>query len=200
MQKSTRRHSTIEIKYRGPLSKAQSQRLFTYLQKHGSFIKTEHEKAFYFESTAFPSIGDFKWGIARMSFKVTGRYIILRLKDGNAAANKREEFEVRILRSQLSNLCYIFYRLGMKDVFFRPALRHEYQYGQLTIIVKQKCIMGDHFEAQLKDESKAVKEALHQFIRELRLRCWTSTEYKDRITTLMKKAPAISILQVPNIQ
>src|SRR5262249_25117810 len=135
-----------EIKYRGPLQNAQVARLTKFLLKHGRMLKHEHEKAFYFESTAFPSIGDFKWGTARISVKVEQKAAYLRLKEGNPASSAREEYKVKVQKSQLANLMYILHRIGFIEGFYRPSLRRDYKYGNLIVTIKTECVMGDHFE------------------------------------------------------
>lgn len=186
--------SSVEIKYRGPLAKADIKKLDMHFKQYGSFIKAAQENVFYFESTAFPSIGDFKWGVARVSIKCGKKNIHLRLKDGNAAAHKRQTFTVRVAKSQAVNLVYILDRLGMHEAFYRPVFRREYHYNNLIIIIKQRCVMGDHFEIKLKDDSPQALKELEWFLNKFRLRCWTQTQYKNRITKLMKTSPAIPIL------
>lgn len=188
--------STIEIKYRGPLSNSGIAALKKYLQGHAHKIKQENESVYFFESTVFPSIGDFSWGTARLSFKISGPFIFLRFKEGNAAASKRKNYTSKIKRSESKNLFYIFFRLGLTHAFYRPALRTEYKLGSLLIIIKQQCVMGDHFEIQIENESVTVKKELMLFLKKFQLRCWTETEYKNRITKLMKTSPAISLLDV----
>jgi adenylate cyclase class IV len=189
-----RPRARLEIKYRGPLTTGQIARLLKFLKVKGTCIKVEEEHALYFESTAFPSIGDFNWGIARISVKTHKRTISLRLKEGNAGNHKRQEYEIRMSKSEAPNLFYILHRLGLTEAFYRPAFRHEYRLGNLFIIIKQKCVMGDHFELQLQSDSKESYIELLNFQKKFKLHCWTEKEYKTRITKFMKTSPAIHVL------
>lgn len=189
--------ATLEIKYRGPLTARNVNLLLQFLKTEAILRKAEHDQVLYLESTAFPSIGDFNWGVARMSIKIAHTTIRLRLKEGNAANHKRDEYEIRLPKSQGSNLLYMLHRLGLTEAFYRPSFRQEFKYGNLIIIIKQQCVMGDHFEVQLQNDLKASHIELHHFLKKFGLVCWTELQYKTRITKLMKTSPALPILDAP---
>ncbi len=184
-----------EIEKRGPLSSNQLDRLTIFLEKEGVLVKQESEKVIFFETKNFPSIGDFKSGLARISLKSDKKESYIRIKEGNPSATTRSEYSVRLNTDDISNMIYILSRLGLTHGFYRPTNRKDYQYANLTISIKTNCVMGDHFEIELNDVNLDLEEEIQNLLHRIELNFWTTEEYKYRIQNLMKTNPAINIIE-----
>lgn len=134
-----------EIKYRGPLNSRQLKELSEYLTHKGKLIESNNEKVVFFDTSIFPQIGDFVTGFSRVSLKSDKRGAVLRIKDGNPSDPERNEIGVDIKEKDCASLVYILNCLGLKYGFYRPVKRERFVLGNITVSIKTKCVMGDHF-------------------------------------------------------
>lgn len=184
-----------EEKYRGHLIKKQLEQLQKYLNKKGKLIRSNTELVVYFDTSIFPQIGDFVTGFSRVSLKSTPHRAVLRIKDGNPSDSTRKEIVVAIKKKDCQSLLYILNQLGLKYGYYRPAYRQDFLLQKIIISIKTKCVMGDHFEIELKNGA-SLKDPIIQFILSTyNLQFWSREKYQERISDNMKRYPAVNVYE-----
>ena len=184
-----------EIKYRGPLTKIQSKKLTDYLLKKAVLAESDYEKVVFFDTSIFPQIGDFTTGFSRLSLKEHTGGAVLRIKDGNPSESLRNEIAVSISNRHCGNVTYILNSLGLKTGFYRPVHRKKFLLENISVSIKTKCIMGDHFEIEL-NKKTAINDPLLSFlVKKFSLIFWTKLKYQQRINFFMKKFPAVNVVE-----
>lgn len=190
---STRTALMLENKYRGPLNQEKLETLLHYLRHHGKLVREENERAVYFDGSIFPQIGDFNTGFSRISMKFKKSHSEMRLKIGNPSEPRREKIIVKVSKKQTKNLLLILNKLGLKNGYYRPALRSDFELYGTVVSIKTHCVMGDHFEINGKNKAINANQCIGAMISELGLSFWTREHYQKRINRLMKKAPPVNI-------
>lgn len=185
----------IEIKYRGPLNKNQLEILSKYLSKKGKLIESTYEKVVFYDTSIFPQIGDFITGFSRVSLKANRHGAVLRIKDGNPSAPLRNEIVVFIKKKQCANLVYILHCLGLKYGYYRPVYREKYLLENIVVSIKTKCIMGDHFEIELKEGTSINDLKIINLLKKFSLFIWSKNKYQQRINYKMKRFPAVNVYE-----
>lgn len=184
-----------EIKHRGYLTQQQLVRIINYLKKHATLIKAGYEQAIYFDTSIFPQIGDFKTGFSRISLKSDDNGAVFRIKEGDPSDPKRNEISVAIKKKDCQNLICILSHLGLKYGYYRPAYRQIFRLHNQLISIKTKCVMGDHFEIELKKGTTLSDEAITLLQKKCHLQFWSKVQYQDRIHARMKRSPAIDVFE-----
>lgn len=184
-----------EIKHRGYLTKKQSMQITKYLKKEGKLIKAQYEQAVYFDTSIFPQIGDFATGFSRVSLKSYQKGAVFRIKDGDPSDPKRNEISVAITKKHCQNLIYILSHLGLKYGYYRPAYRQVFRLNNIIISIKTECVMGDHFEIELKNGITIGDPTITLLLKKFNLKFWTKEKYQDRIHEKMKGFPAIDVYE-----
>jgi hypothetical protein len=184
-----------EIKYRGPLTKIQLKKLTEYLLKKGELIESDYEKVVFFDTSIFPQIGDFTMGFSRLSLKENSQKAVLRIKEGNPSEPERNEIAVSINKKHCANVTYILNRLGLKKGFYRPAHTQKFLFKNITVSIKTKCIMGDHFEIELPNKISIDDSQIFYLLKRFPLFFWSKIKYQQRINKLMKKFPAVNVFE-----
>jgi hypothetical protein len=184
-----------EIKYRGPLTKKQVEDLSRYIIQKGTLIESTYEKVVFFDTSIFPQIGDFVTGFSRVSVKEDKHGAVLRIKDGNPSDPKRNEISVAIKKRHCANLVYILNCLGLKYGYYRPAYREKFLLGNIAILIKTKCVMGDHFEIELPEETSVNDPMVINLLKKFSLVFWSKRKYQERINYKMKKFPALNVYE-----
>lgn len=185
----------IEEKYRGHLTKKQLEQLLKFLKKKGKLIKADVEKVVYFDTSIFSQIGDFVTGFSRVSLKSTSHRVVFRIKDGNPSDAKRKEIAIGIKKKDAANLLYILNQLGLKYGYYRPAYRQDFLIQNIIISIKTKCVMGDHFEIELKKGASLKDPILKSILGTNNLHFWSRKQYQERISANMKRSPAINVYE-----
>ncbi|MEO6730310.1 MAG: hypothetical protein ABIN01_03780 [Ferruginibacter sp.] len=185
----------IEVKYRGPLSENQLLQLRRYLKKRGKLVNANNEKVVYFETSIFPQIGDFMTGFSRLSLKSTPSGSVFRIKQGNPSDSERKEKAVRIRKKDCPNLLYILDQLGLKYGYFRPAYREDFLLSKFTVSIKTKCVMGNHFEVDLKQGISVDDPIVQGVLKACKLNFWTMEKYQKKINANIKRVPAIAVYE-----
>jgi hypothetical protein len=184
-----------EEKYRGHLTKAQLPKLLTYLKKKAKLISSNFEQVVYFDTSIFPQIGDFVTGFSRVSLKSSPAKTVFRIKHGNPSDAKRDEIVITIKKKECPNLLYILNQLGLKYGYYRPAFRQDFLFENCIISIKTKCVMGDHFEIELKIGASLQDPAISFLIKTCNLKFWSKEKYRERIHAKMQKFPAINVYE-----
>lgn len=182
-----------EIKYRGPLSKIQVERLTRYLTQKGELIESTYEQVVFFDTSIFPQIGDFVTGFSRLSLKTNKNGAVLRIKEGNPSEAKRNEIGVDIKKKQCANVIFILNCLGLKDGFYRPVFLRKFLLDGIAVSIKTECVMGDHFEIELMNESSMRSPRLINLLKKFSLVVWSKKQYQERINQKMKRSPAVNV-------
>ncbi|MCW3111490.1 MAG: hypothetical protein JWQ09_5996 [Segetibacter sp.] len=184
-----------EEKYRGQLTRRQLPKVLKYLAKKAKLINSNFEQVLYFDTSIFPQIGDFVTGFSRISLKSTPDKTVFRIKHGNPSDPKRDEIAITIKKKDCPNLLYILNQLGLKYGYYRPAYRQDFLLENSIISIKTKCVMGDHFEIELKKGASLQDSAMNFLIRTYNLKFWSREKYQERIHTKMQKSPAINVYE-----
>ena len=184
-----------EIKYRGPLTNKQLERLRKYLKQNGKLIKSAFEEVIFFDTSIFPQIGDFVTGFSRVSLKSDSRGLILRIKEGNPSNPIRDEIAIDVKKKQCVNLIYFLNHLGLKYGYYRPAHREEYALGKIVVSIKTKCVMDNHFELELKKGVSMNNTEIASVLNKLNLHLWSKEKYQQRINSKMLKFPTINVYE-----
>jgi adenylate cyclase class IV len=187
------KNAGVEIKRRGPLSKKQLGELKRFLEQKAKKLNSAFEQSIFFDTSIYPSIGDFETGFSRVSLKITGKTAVLRIKEGNPADAKREERTISIKRKDCSNLIHLLNSLGLKNGFYRPVQREDFQFRGLIISIKTNCVMGNHFEIESAKEIAITDPTIKDLLKKFKLFFWTKEEYLNRIHEKMKKSPVVNI-------
>lgn len=184
-----------EIKYRGPLKNKQLKDLRKYLTQKGKLIESTYEKVVFFDTSIFPQIGDFVTGFSRVSIKSDKLGTVLRIKDGNPSDPKRNEIAVDIKKKDCVNMVYILNCLGLKNGFYRPAYREKFLLDNITVSIKTKCVMGDHFEIELSNGASIKDSGIINLLNKFCLKFWPKKKYQQRINNKMKGFPALNVYE-----
>lgn len=184
-----------EIKYRGRLTKEQLEQVLKFLTKKGKLMRANFEKVVYFDTSIFPQIGDFITGFSRISVKSTAVRTVLRIKHGNPSDSQRSEIAVAIRKQDCANLIFILNQLGLKYGYYRPAYRQDFSIQKFIISIKTKCVMGSHFEIELKKGASLKDPVILFLLSTYNLKFWSREQYQERIHEKMKKVPAINVYE-----
>jgi len=184
-----------EIKHRGYLTKKQLGQITKYLKENGKLLKDGYEQTVYFDTSIFPQIGDFATGFSRVSLKSSQNEAVFRIKDGDPSDPKRNEIAVIIKKKNCQNLIYILSHLGLKYGYYRPTYRQIFKIKKVIISIKTKCVMGNHFELELKKGVSITDPTIMFLLKKFNLQFWSKIKYQERIHEKMRKFPAINVYE-----
>lgn len=192
----------VEFEVRGPLS---SEQIETLRQRYADAMTTTEfvrEIVVFFVTDHIKGIGDFDTGKARLSLKIAGGDLVVRLKLGNPSSSRRVESTMIVRPNDLEALMQILTALGIHSGFYRPTKRLDIERGDFLLSLKTASAMGNHFELEyigLSTDELYVKDQLAEFVSTNDLTMWNDNEYRILMAHNRKEYPALEIGQLLDI-
>lgn len=162
----------IEIEFRGPLTKADYQKLFQFLKKNGRFLKKWQRETYVFHT---------RDKALDLKVRTTNRASEIVVKKGFWGARKREEIILPIASKHVQTAQQFMVALGYNSgtIASRTTFLFEYQCLEFALI---KCPKNYYFYEAEFIENKTIKNPekhMQKVLKSLDLKVWSEREVYD---------------------
>lgn len=182
----------LEVEIRGSLSEEEYQMLYNFLEKNAKKVGESDELViFYNENKTLGLKGD-----------------VLRIKKSNAherlilkkeIADSNEEIEVELKEGQYVDMIRILHAFGFENASIAPSFRKDFRMGHITITLKNKCIIGPHYEIDTivnsQEKISDARKELMQLAFELNLKVWGDDEYNTHKDACWRDIMPVKIIE-----
>jgi len=183
----------IEVEIRGPLNEEEFTNAINFFETNAKKTKEYEEIALFFNENKLLNLpGD------TVRVKVKEKSSKLTFKTGKLG--RENEIEIEIKKEQVGELLKILGNLGFKTVSMAPSLRRDYLFDSVTISLKEKCIIGKHFEMEIlvdkKEDVEKAQQKLMKLSKKLNFNSWSESEYNEHKDKCWKNEKPKKIAEV----
>lgn len=177
----------FEVEVRGPLTQEEYVRFDEFLEKNGKKVRDFDEFAVFYHSG---SKHNFPIGALRIKKDDKVEKIVFKIFDvGAQEVNK--ELEIKLQPGEYKKMIQLIHHLGITHGDVAPCYRKDFEYNGMVISIKDKHMLGPHFEAEIivKDEKdvEKVQVGLRDFIRKMGFRLWEGNDYTIHRDKVLKE-------------
>lgn len=178
----------IEVEIRGPLSNKQFKSLSRSLKKDGRFLDRYNQLVIFFQQNIILNIAK---DALRIKKDESGEKVCFKKQ---TRSDSSSELEFYLKNGEYKKAIKFFQLIGFDKYSLAPAARWEFLYRGVRVSLKNKCIIGPHYEMEVmvgeRWEADKTKKRLLVLARKLGLKVWAPEEYsrhKSSCWSLHKK-------------
>ena len=114
-------------------------------------------------------------------------------------AGSNEEIEVELKEGQYINMIKVLHALGFENASIAPSFRKDFKMEHITITLKNKCIIGTHYEmdtvVDLQEKVSDARKELMQLASRLNLKVWNNDEYNAHKEACWKDIVPVKLVE-----
>jgi predicted adenylyl cyclase CyaB len=166
----------IEVEMRGALEDDSFSKLKAFLEKNAKKQGEDNELVMFIGKNDTLNLkGD------SLRIKKKGDRAKLVFKGGTIG--EEEEIEVRINPEDILGLLGLLNKFGFEHISFAPSFRADYVFDEIRVSLKNRCIIGPHFEMEILVDSEkdveSAKEKIKKLLARFKLKDWSVEDYKN---------------------
>lgn len=173
--KDMKNKKIIEVEIRGPLSIKQLKILSAKLKGECKFLGKSNQRVIFFQENKILKLPK---DCLRIKQDENGELVCFKFQN---SFDSCQELEFFLKKGEYQKAIFFFQKIGFLTYSTAPAEREDFLYKNMKISLKNKCIMGPHYEIEKiinqKSALKKTKKELLSLAKEFNLKVWDENEY-----------------------